>query len=208
MRSCGPATTEPENPQSPKIRKKYKIPHPRKYRKNTEKIRKRPENGNFWAVLYVFGIFCRISGGQPGVGDFVFFSYFRVWGFSGSVAGPQDRNTKFKIREPAQTIHHKCSARIYDVIWDSLALLQGHLGPSGPKWQKESETSSRKVPNGVENESKLTLFQLFWLFFDSVWDFLGPRGREAPGTRFGLFSTLWARRAQMTPVAGQSFRKM
>ena len=63
LRSCGPAT-EPENPP-PKPRKyerKKKLNPPprvgpRKYRKNTEKIRKRPENSNFWAVLYFFGIF-------------------------------------------------------------------------------------------------------------------------------------------------------
>ena len=47
----------------------------------------------------------------------------------------------------------------------------------------------------------------FSTFFDSVLDFLGPRGREAPGTRFGLFLPLWVRRVQMTPVAGKRFHK-
>ena len=37
---------------------------------------------------------------------------------------------------------------------------------------------------------------------------MGPWGREVLGTHFGLFLPLsWARRAQMNPVAGKSFRK-
>ena len=44
----------------------------------------------------------------------------------------------------------------------------------------------------------------FWLFFDSVFDFFWSRPRELI---FGLHLQLWARRAQMTPVAGKSFRK-
>ena len=62
---------------------------------------------------------------------------------------------------------------------------------------KESKTE-------MENESEPsfsgyfeTLFQLRFRLF----------GRPAPGTHVGLVFSLWARRAQMTPVTGRSFRK-
>ena len=84
---------------------------------------------------------------------------------------------------------------------------RGRLGPSGPKWQKESEfqmssqglsaLGAQKVLNGVENKS--TILATFRLCLD----FLGP---EAPRTHLGLLPPLWARRAQMTLVAGKSFR--
>ena len=48
----------------------------------------------------------------------------------------------------------------------------------------------------VKNSQYGTLFRLFRLF----------RRREAPGTHFRLFFGLWARRAQMTPVAGEEDR--
>ena len=84
----------------------------------------------------------------------------------------------------------------------------GHLGPSRPKLEKESETAlpdhpapeAQKVRNGVDKDPRSTVFQLFWFFFNSVFDFLG-RPRELI---VGLFQ-LWARRAEMTPVAGKSF---
>ena len=67
-------------------------------------------------------------------------------------------------------------------------------GPLGP--------GAKKAENGVEKESKSTVFQLFCLFFDSVFDFFGPRGREAPGTHFRTpFPTLGPS-GQTTPVAG------
>ena len=48
-------------------------------------------------------------------------------------------------------------------------------------WRKTTQ-------NGVEKESpNSTFFQLFWLLFDSVLDFLGPRGRE-PGNSFRTLS--------------------
>ena len=58
---------------------------------------------------------------------------------------------------------------------------RGNLGPSGPKLERESENMSsrrlsaagpKKSKNGVDKESKSTVFQLFLLFFDSVFDFL------------------------------------
>ena len=88
-------------PPKPENTKKIQNPPPqlgpRKYRKNTEKIGKRPENDNFWAVFIFFRYFFRISGGQPGVGDFVFFSYFRglgVFGLCSRPAGSQQWNTE------------------------------------------------------------------------------------------------------------------
>ena len=46
-------------------------------------------------------------------------------------------------------------------------------------------------------------FDSFGLFFD----FFDPQAREAPGTHFRTSFRLWARRAQMTPVAGEEDRK-
>ena len=63
------------------------------------------------------------------------------------------------------------------------------MGQPGPRAQK--------VENGVEKESESTVFELFWLLFDSVFDFLGT-GAERP--RELIF--------QMTPVAGKTFRKL
>ena len=72
--------------------------------------------------------------------------------------------------------------------------------------KKSRKMSSRggpqKVEKGVEKESESTVFQLFWLFFDSIFDFLGPGAERPQELIFGLFFQLWARRAQMTPVAG------
>ena len=101
LRSCGPAT-EPKNPQSPKIRKKYKIPHPGLAPENTEKIPKRYENGPKTAIsgpfLYFFGIFSVFPGVNPRWEILYFFCIFGVSGFSGSVAGLQDRNLSGVIR--------------------------------------------------------------------------------------------------------------
>ena len=77
------------------------------------------------------------------------------------------------------------------------------MGPSGPKWKRESEMSSRglsasgvqKVPNGVENESKSTLFQLFDTFSTPFWTFLAPRSQEALG----------AQKGPKDPCTGQKF---
>ena len=90
-----------------------------------------------------------------------------------------------------------------------MALLQGSFRPFGPKVAKILNEflgplgpRGPKIQNRVENELKSTICQLFWLFRDSVLDFLGP---PAPRARFGFFMLLLARRAQMTPVAGKSF---
>ena len=68
---------------------------------------------------------------------------------------------------------------------------------------KKSKTESKKSQNSI-------VFQLFWLFFDSGFDFLGFRAERPRELIFGLFFQLWAQRAQMTvtPVAGTSFRKV
>ena len=89
-------------------------------------------------------------------------------------------------------------------------LLEGSLGPSGPsgpKWPKEFEMrsqgpfgpgswGSKKIQNGVEksqNNRKIVDFDSFSTLFGS----LGPRDREAPGTRFGLCLPLCARNARV-----------
>ena len=61
----------------------------------------------------------------------------------------------------AQAPKHQYQAMCL-VAKDSLALLQGSFGPSGPKLEKESENEfpgplgqgAQKVVNGVEKESK------------------------------------------------------
>ena len=87
--------------------------------------------------------------------------------------------------------------QIFGIPWPCY---RGHLGPSGPKLEIESENvfPGREGPKKSKTESKksqidcfstiLTLFRLHFRLF-------GPRGREAPGTHFGLFFQLWARRA-------------
>ena len=79
------------------------------------------------------------------------------------------------------------------------------MGRSGLKLQIESENQfpgplglrAQKVQVGVE-ESKSTIIQEFRLFFDSVWDFLGPGAERARELIFRLYLQLWARRARNT----------
>ena len=61
----------------------------------------------------------------------------------------------------------------------------------------------RRSRKRVEKESKKSQNSQFWTLFRL---FFNPRGREAPGTHFRTFFGLWARRAQMTPVAGEEDR--
>ena len=51
-------------------------------------------------------------------------------------------------------------------------------------------------------------FLLLGLFFDSVFDLCGRGAERLPELIFGLFFQLWARRAQMTPVADKHFRNL
>ena len=58
---------------------------------------------------------------------------------------------------------------------------------------------SKKLKTEPKKSQKVeisTLFQLFGLFFNSVFNFLGPGAQKAPGTHFQLRFQLWARRAQ------------
>ena len=96
----------------------------------------------------------------------------------------------------ARNFQSRSKSRIF-LIFGPSGEFPGPLGPA-----------AQKVENGVEKESKLTVFQLFWLFFDSGFDFLGPGAERPRELIFGLFFQLWARRAQMTPVAGKSFRNL
>ena len=110
-----PGLVQSPKPLDPGNTKKYeKIQNPpprvgpRKYEKNTEKIRKGPKKkitifvffryffrifgGPKITIFVFFRYFFRIFGGQPGVGGFVFFSvFFRIsgiQGFLGSVPAP------------------------------------------------------------------------------------------------------------------------
>ena len=77
--------------------------------------------------------------------------------------------------------------------WD-LSPKMSSRGLSAPR-PKSSKMESKKSQNSWKNS-------LFWLFFDSIFDFLDP-GAERPWELIlGLFFHLWARRAQMIPVAG------
>ena len=89
------------------------------------------------------------------------------------------------------------------------------LGPSGPKLETELKMSSRGLPapgpkKVLKTESKKsrkmeisTLFQLFRLFFDSVFKtFLVPGAARSPGTHFQLrFQTLGLK-GPRTPLGG------
>ena len=97
--------------------------------------------------------------------------------------------------------------------WESVDQLQQSFGPFGPKWlEKESENEfpgplgpgAQEVANGVEKEVNSTVFQLFGLFFDSVFDFWGL-GAERPWELiFGLFSN-FGRKGPNDPCSGQKF---
>ena len=73
--------TEYETPSKLEIRKKsekkYKIPALGP--ENTEKIQRNYKNGHFLTVFVIFVYFFHIFGSQPGMGDFVFFSYLFVF---------------------------------------------------------------------------------------------------------------------------------
>ena len=75
MRSCGAGTA----------RKNYKIPHPGLAPENTKKIPKNANMAQEFSICVVF--FFRFFGGQPGVLDFVIFSYFFVFPASGKANG-------------------------------------------------------------------------------------------------------------------------
>ena len=62
-------------------------------------------------------------------------------------------------------------------------------GPRGSKKLKTESKKSQKSQKRVEISTFLTLFRLSF-------NFLGPRGRRAPGTHFQLRFQLWAWRAQ------------
>ena len=83
------------------------------------------------------------------------------------------------------------------------ACYRGHLGPSGPKSRGREAPGVEKVEKESKKSPKSPKIVNFGLFFD----FFDPRAGEATGTHFGTFFGLWARRAQMTPVAGEEDRK-
>ena len=53
---------------------------------------------------------------------------------------------------------------------------RGHLGPSGPKLERKSETEflGPLGPGAQKSKTESAVIQLCWLFIDSIFDFLGP----------------------------------
>ena len=91
------------------------------------------------------------------------------------------------------------------------ACYRGHLGPSGPKSKKSPKLGSRgregqKSRKRVEKESKIDYFWTFSTLFRLFFDFSTPGAERPREPIFWLFFGLWARRAQMTPVAGEEDR--
>ena len=88
LRACYRARKLP----NPENTKNIQNPPPRVDPRKYEKIPKKYKNGPKIAVVgpfsYFFRYFFRIFGGQPGVGDFVFFSYFWALGGSGLCSRP------------------------------------------------------------------------------------------------------------------------
>ena len=96
--NCDPAglLQSPKTPEPRKYEKNTKSPTPGRPPENTEKIPEKYKNGPKTAIFRPFFVFLRyffvFSGGRPGVGDFVFFSYFRdsgVFGLCSRPAGSQ-----------------------------------------------------------------------------------------------------------------------
>ena len=81
-----------------------------------------------------------------------------------------------------------------------------HLGPSGPKLEKESESEflgpwGPKSRKRSRKRVKMLKNNRFGSFSTPFWTFWGPAPR-GPGNSFSdSFSNFWARRAHMTPVA-------
>ena len=123
---CDPAglLQSPKTPEPRKYEKNTKSPTPgwppkirKKYRKNTKTAQKLPFRGHFVFFRYFF----RIFGAQPGVGDFVFFSYFRgsgVFGLCSRPAGSQHhRGTPpFSVCRPTPRSQSKKSYGVYHFL--------------------------------------------------------------------------------------------
>ena len=68
------------------------------------------------------------------------------------------------------------------------------------------QPGAQKVANGVEKRVKIDCFSTILTLFRLPFRLLGPQAKRPWELIFRLFLQLWARRAQMTPVAGKSFR--
>ena len=83
--------------------------------------------------------------------------------------------------------------------------LQGSFGPFGPKVAKRARNEflgplglrGPKSPKRIRKRVTVDYFSTILALFRLHFGLFGP-----PGTHFGLSLPLWARRAQMTPVAG------
>ena len=130
--------------------------------------------------------------------------------------GPRNENWK----NMAKNIENRGESYFYNILsyfhsgfWESV---EGSFGPFGPKVGKRvrkwvpgaSQPQGPKSRKRSRKRVKSIVFQLFCFFIDSVFDFLGPGAERPRELLFGLSFQLWGRRAQMTSVAGKSFRNL
>ena len=114
---------------------------------------------------------------------------------------------------------HKFKAKKKKAPEKSARTLRARLPATGVIWALRAQSRKKvlkmspwalsapgvqKVQNGVENESKSTIFQLFRLVFDSVLDFLGP-GSRGPGDSFSdVFSDFGPEGPKAEPCSRQT----
>ena len=94
--NCDPAglLRSPKTPESRKYQKAYKNPDPRLTPEIRQQTTKTAQKFSILVPFSYFSVFFHIFGGQPEWGFSYFFCIFGIPGFSGSVAGPQDRKSR------------------------------------------------------------------------------------------------------------------
>ena len=147
-------------------------------------------------------------------GLYLVFEVFQRKSIQGNTGGALSRFTAVYLNFEAcgAPLVLPCSRKnaVAHVVCENVCPLQGSFGPFGPKvgkrvrkWVPRASRPRRpKSRKRSRKRVKIDCFQLFWLFFDSVFDLLGPGAERPRELIFGLFFQLWAQRAQMTPVAG------
>ena len=73
--------------------------------------------------------------------------------------------------------------------------------------QPLSARGPQKIQNGVEKESRSTIFQLFWLFSTPFWTFCAP-GPKGPGNPFSNSICNFRPEGPNDPRSGQTFRNL
>ena len=172
LRSRG-GGTEPKNPWIPEIRKNYEKKNksptpgcPRKIRKITEKMQKKC---CFSAIFAFLRQFFRIFGGQPGVGDSVFFcNFFSYFRDSGVLGPPRDRNSRTESRPQLYyTYRSPWIARNQHLHAHGVADAVSRCGSlSGPQQspRESGEKTVKKEPNSgvaLANQTKKGQFMNF-----------------------------------------------